>query len=52
MTFVMPDDWLQRTAEGWTQTFYAASMDFGGGVPGSQPQKIGAPDIHPDTHGH
>ena len=22
------------TAEGWTQTFYAASMDFGGGVPG------------------
>jgi len=45
MTFVMPDDWLQRTAEGWTQTFYAAS-------PGSQPQKIGAPDIHPDTHGH
>jgi hypothetical protein len=40
------------TAEGWTQTFYAASMDFGGGVPGSQPQKIGAPDIHPDPHGH
>src|SRR5210317_58471 len=24
------------TAEGWAQTFYAASMDFGGGVPGSQ----------------
>ena len=22
------------TTEGWTQTFYAASMDFGGGVPG------------------
>jgi N-acyl-D-glutamate deacylase len=40
------------TKEGWTQTFYAAPVDFGGGVPGSQPQKIGAPDIHPDTHGH
>lgn len=31
------------TAEGWTQTFYAASMDFGGGVPGSQPPNAGEP---------
>jgi len=25
------------TAEGWTKTFYASPVDFGGGVPGSQP---------------
>ena len=25
------------TAEGWMKTFYAAPVDFGGGVPGSQP---------------
>ena len=36
----------------WTEAFYASPIDFGGGVSGSQPQKIGAPDIHPDTHGH
>jgi N-acyl-D-glutamate deacylase len=40
------------TVENWTQTFYAAPMDFGGGVPGHQPRKTGAPDLHPDTHGH
>jgi N-acyl-D-glutamate deacylase len=28
------------TMEGWTQKYYAAPVDFGGGVPGSQP------DIH------
>jgi len=40
------------TIEGWTNTYYASPVDFGGGVPGSQPQQIGAPDMHPDTHGH
>ena len=40
------------TIESWAQTFYAAPMDFGGGVPGHQPRKTGAPDLHPDTHGH
>ena len=28
------------TVENWTKTFYASPIDFGGGVPGSQP------DIH------
>jgi len=28
------------TLEGWTKTFYASPIDFGGGVPGS----------HPDMH--
>jgi N-acyl-D-glutamate deacylase len=40
------------TIESWTQTYYAAPVDFGGGVPGSQPTRMGAPDVHPDTHGH
>jgi N-acyl-D-glutamate deacylase len=40
------------TVENWSKTFYASPVDFGGGVPGSQPQKIGAPDVQPDTHGH
>jgi len=40
------------TIENWTKTFYAAPVDFGGGVPGDQPGKTGAPDLHPDTHGH
>ena len=40
------------TIENWAQTFYAAPMDFGGGVPGHQPRKTGAPELHPDTHGH
>ena len=26
------------TKEGWAKTFYASPIDFGGGVPGSQPQ--------------
>jgi len=25
------------TEEGWAKTFYASPIDFGGGVPGSQP---------------
>jgi hypothetical protein len=40
------------TIENWTQTFYAAPMDFGGGVPGHQPRNTGVPDSQPDTHGH
>jgi hypothetical protein len=40
------------TVENWQKTYYAAPVDFGGGVPGSQPRRIGAPDLHPDTHGH
>jgi len=40
------------TIEGWQRTYYAAPVDFGGGVPGSQPARMGAPDVHPDTHGH
>jgi N-acyl-D-glutamate deacylase len=38
------------TIEGWTKSYYASPVDFGGGVPGSQPRKIGAPDAHPNTH--
>ncbi|MFC1824078.1 amidohydrolase family protein [Thermodesulfobacteriota bacterium] len=40
------------TEGSWQKAFYASPVDFGGGVPGSQPQKIGAPDVQPDTHGH
>lgn len=40
------------TIEGWQETYYAAPVDFGGGVPGSQPRRTGAPDALPDTHGH
>jgi N-acyl-D-glutamate deacylase len=40
------------TIEGWTNTYYASPVDFDGGVPGSQPTRMGAPDVHPDTHGH
>ena len=36
----------------WTKRYYAAPVDFGGGVPGSQPRKMGPPDEEPDTHGH
>jgi N-acyl-D-glutamate deacylase len=39
------------TVEGWTKSFYAAPVDFGGGVPGSQPRGE-APGLQPDTHGH
>ncbi|MFC1765783.1 amidohydrolase family protein [Planctomycetota bacterium] len=40
------------TEEGWEKSFYASPVDFGGGVPGSQPRKSGAPDVHPDLCGH
>jgi hypothetical protein len=40
------------TLESWGHTFYAAPIDFGGGVPGHQPRTTGAPATHPDTHGH
>ena len=38
--------------EGWTHQYYTSPVDFGGGVPGSQPNRMGAPDVHPDIHGH
>lgn len=38
------------TIEGWTKTFYAAPIDFGGGVPGSQPDRKHAADTFPNTH--
>ena len=31
------------TIEGWNNTFYASPIDFGGGVPGSQPSEVGSP---------
>lgn len=31
------------TIEGWQETYYAAPIDFGGGVPGSQPRNVGEP---------
>jgi hypothetical protein len=40
------------TIEGWTKTYYASPIDFGGGVPGSQPSALGPPKLEPDTHGH
>jgi formylmethanofuran dehydrogenase subunit A len=40
------------TQEGWHKTYYASPVDFGGGLPGSQPRSVGAPAVHPDTHGH
>jgi hypothetical protein len=38
------------TIEGWQKTYYTSPIDLGGGVPGSQPQKIGAPDSQPHLH--
>jgi formylmethanofuran dehydrogenase subunit A len=35
------------TIEKWTQEFYAAPVDFGGGVPGNQPRKVGEPRSAP-----
>ena len=40
------------TIEGWTKTYYTSPIDFGGGVPDSQPSALGAPKLQPDTHGH
>jgi len=40
------------TIEGWQKTYYAAPVDFGGGVPGSQPNMKGTPlqDEIDDNH--
>lgn len=38
------------TLEGWTKTFYASPMDFGGGVPGSQPNMRGNPLEQVESH--
>lgn len=38
------------TKEGWTKTFYASPMDFGGGVPGSQPNMRGNPLEQVESH--
>jgi len=39
------------TIERWQKSYYAAApVDFGGGVPGSQPRQMGAPDSQPDIH--
>jgi hypothetical protein len=38
------------TVENWTKTYYAAPVDFGGGVPGSQPHRTGAPGSYHDMH--
>jgi N-acyl-D-glutamate deacylase len=31
------------TVESWSKTYYASPVDFGGGVPGSQPNMIESP---------
>ena len=38
------------TLENWTHKYYASPVDFGGGVPGSQPRRPGAPDPMPHLH--
>jgi len=38
------------TIEGWNKTYYASPVDFGGGVPGSQPNKYVSPTEEPDIH--
>ena len=38
--------------ESWSETFYVSPVDFGGGVPGSQPSGMDAPGIYPDLHDH
>lgn len=37
------------TKQGWAKEFYALPIDFGGGVPGSQP-KMGTPVEYPHIH--
>ena len=34
----------------WQKTFYASPVDFGGGLPGSQPRNVGASGAQPDIH--
>jgi len=36
--------------EGWAKTFYASPVDFGGGVPGSQPRKTKELEVQPHVH--
>jgi len=38
------------TVENWTQEFYASPVDFGGGVPGDQPRRVGEPSTQPHIH--
>ena len=38
------------TEANWQKTFYAFPIDFGGGVPGSQPNKVGPPDAQHHVH--
>ncbi len=38
------------TEEGWQKAYYASPIDFGGGVPGSQPNQVEVPGTHPDVH--
>jgi N-acyl-D-glutamate deacylase len=38
------------TEESWQKSFYASPIDFGGGVPGSQPGNVGATDSQPHVH--
>jgi len=38
------------TEEGWAKTFYASPVDFGGGVPGSQPRKTKELEVQPHVH--
>ena len=35
------------TMENWSKPYYASPIDFGGGVPGSQPNKVGSADTQP-----
>ena len=38
------------TQQGWEKTFYASPIDFGGGVPGSQPRKVEPREAQPHIH--
>jgi hypothetical protein len=38
--------------ENWSNTYYASPVDFGGGIPGSQPTRMGVLDLQLDTHNH
>jgi N-acyl-D-glutamate deacylase len=38
------------TLERWQKTYYASPIDFGGGVPGSQPDMIEGPLEQVETH--
>ena len=38
------------TEENWEKTYYASPIDFGGGVPGSQPSNVEPPVAQPHIH--